>query len=257
MTSASLSEESQPVEQQQVDAVAPAASAVPEPETLDPDEVRRRLSLNSPELVAAIFDMTQQRLKFEEGRHGHLNSKATALLTAAGLSLTVVSTIGAALGPYVKHLSSGARLAAIVCLCITVLPGFLAAIWAVRAMLVRADYSVPSMHAIFDKTILSEANAHDPSHSGHDDASARKYGLMEYQKFLTAHLWEVAASHSKVHEDKATKIRRGQWAFVIFLGLIFCGCIAAFWAFSSRRDNSPSSQAAQETSTADPGVPQS
>ena len=60
-------------------------------------DLARILTINSSKLVEELWTLTQKQVDFEIARHGRLEAKATSLLTATGLSLTVAFTFGATL----------------------------------------------------------------------------------------------------------------------------------------------------------------
>src|SRR6187399_3077726 len=60
-------------------------------------ELAARVTLGSPKLVEELWNISQKQLDIEIARHTRLDTKATSLLTAAGLSLTVAFTFGSTL----------------------------------------------------------------------------------------------------------------------------------------------------------------
>ncbi len=205
------------------------------PTELTEETLRERLALNSPELVDQLFLLVQNLIATETGRQTRLDAKATSLLTAAGLALTVTTGfVGATLARPDLKWPAPVLGAACVLFAIGVILALLAAIWAVRALRVRDSYRTAHEDALFNPALLLEANASAPDESGpsqvddradKEDAQRRVFGLMEYRKHLIPHYWSILCQHRAVHEGKARLIRDGQLLFLFFLGDLILVCI--------------------------------
>ena len=207
-------------------------------------ELQDRLTLNSPELVRELYDVAQQRVAAEVGRQTRLDTKATSLLTAAGLSLTVAFTFGSTLISRPEPFEHwhwwviGAFAGAIVL-------GLSAAILAVRTLLVRGQYLMVNERAVLDFAILDDAN--DPVALRDDDemedTDKRMFGVMEFQKHMIVQLWMVAQRHQRNHTAKSNLIKIGQWFFLGFLAALLVVCIFIVLGASSSHAARPSSVA--------------
>jgi hypothetical protein len=199
-------------------------------EMLTDDEVRDRLAINSPELVAELLTLVQGQLAAETGRQTRIEGKATSLLTAAGLSLTVAFSFGGLL------ISKENRFTfphfVIFAFILALVLGLSSAICAVAALFVRGKYRAPEGTALFDPETLALANATPKDETPEipprvpspgattSDKDEREYGLMAYRKYLIPHFWDILRCHRLVHEEKAKIIKVGQGLFVGFLGVL-------------------------------------
>jgi len=190
-------------------------------EILTEKDVRERLALNSPELVAELLVHVQGLLATETGRQTRVDAKATSLLTAAGLSLTVAFTFGGLLIAKPNNGSFDPWVTVTFALAVT--SGLIAAIHAVAALFVRGDYGSVAGETLFDVETLKAANDMMKDEEATDaptDKEKREFGVMEYRKYLIPHLWEVFRQRSLVHEKKASRIKWGQGFFIAFLVLL-------------------------------------
>lgn len=194
-----------------------------------------RLKLSSPELVAELFSLTKGRLEEEDKRQTRLDTKATSLLTASGVSVTVSATLGSALVTHASKLHPFMAYAVGAAFLLAVGLGLRAARIAMKALRVRSGFKTASEHAILDAEILFRANAQPQSKSNgqqpDDDPELRAYGLMEYRKYLVLHLWPIAQEHNGINSEKASDVALGQCRFIQFLGAIFLTCVLAVFGF--------------------------
>jgi hypothetical protein len=187
-------------------------------EMLTEAQVLDRLTVNSPELVAELLALVQGELAAETGRQTRIDAKATSLLTAAGLSLTVAFTFGGLLLTRDNSFSFGHWVTLIFALALVC--GLSAAVHAVWALLVRGEYKALDGETLFDVGTLAQANDVLKDDTDTPDKEKREFGVMEYRKFLIPNLWGVVRDHRMVHDDKAKIIKRGQLFFLSFLGLL-------------------------------------
>lgn len=220
-------------EMQQVATAAaePAASATDDaqkPLVFTRAMLRDALNINSPKLIKELYDIVQRRITYETGRQQRIDAKATSLLTASGVSVTLAFTFTAAIsspqGVVLFHgifnYLLGTFGAALAC-------GFAAAACAIRALLVTKGYSTPSDDVIFDAKLLRDANAIEPDpdpKKGETEAMAEDWRLMKYQRQVIEHFWWIGDNHARTHERKALWVRTGQWAFAGFLILLMAVC---------------------------------
>jgi hypothetical protein len=235
-------------EMQQVATAAaePAASATDDaqkPPGFTRAMLRDALNINSPKLIKELYDIVQRRITYETGRQQRIDTKATSLLTASGVSVTLAFTFTAAITsetgvklfhPIFNYLLAtfGAALAC----------GFAAAALAVRALLVTKGYSTPSDEVIFDAKLLREANAIEPDpdpKKGETEAMAEDWRLMKYQRQVIEHFWWIGDNHARTHERKALWVHKGQCAFAGFLILLLAVCGWVGFAVYSQDHHAP------------------
>ncbi len=213
-----------------------APPAIPPGGNLSPAVVRDRLRLNSPELVENIYELAKAQVAYETGRQGRLDSKATSLLTASGLSVTVAFSFGTTLITYGSRFDG----VVIVAYAAAVSLGLTAAILAVAALKVAGTYTTVSDHAVFDAGELPRANW--PTWEGDEAveiAERLRFGVMRYQKHLIAHLWEIYRANAAQNEIKATRIKYGQYVFVAFL-IALLACAGLVFRVVSTNERQPS-----------------
>jgi len=199
--------------------------------SLSEDEIIARLRLNSSKLVKEIYEIALRRVQYESGRQQRLDAKATSLLTATGLSLTVAFTFGATL------LSAGGQAAfhefynyVLLLFYSAISLGIVSAGFALGALLVRSGYATVRDTAVFNVALLQKANQLANA-EGDDDAEDN--ALMVYQRGLIPHIWKIGTAHERQHETKALVIKIGQSVFGLFLLAVLCLCISVGIALSS------------------------
>ena len=194
------------------------ASVKPTPEPLTEAQLDAALQLHSPVLVKDLYEAAQRQMAFETGRQGRLDAKATGLLQAAGLALTVASTFGAQLAARSGYLKSLPWLL-LVMIGGTLLAGLGAAFMAIWALKVRdGEYLTVNERTLFSPDVLEAA---DSGEAGEQEAAAAVF-----RRAMTVHLWQIVQRQEQVHHAKAKWIQRGQIAFGLFLlGLLALGAI--------------------------------
>lgn len=185
---------------------------------LTQDVIFDRLQEAPPQLVKEINDLVVRQMATETGRQQRLDAKATSLLGAVGLTLTVLSTFGVQL---VTSLAPAAQLhpkltmalgaAALIATGL----GLLAAVCAVRALGIRSFDGVAE-GAIFSRDAIQAARAEG---EGKDEQEA---GVAVYRRMMIEHLWPVVKAQERNQHEKAQFVR---WGHRFFLG--FLGCIPA------------------------------
>ena len=165
------------------------------------------MRLRSTKLVDEVYDLAKRQIASEDRRETNLGAKAVSLLSVTGLSLTVAFTFGGVLLQRPEYLAAlgTARLPLVVGpYALALLAGMAASWFAVRALLVRSDYRDVAEEDVFGKELEGADEKVDA-------------GLPVYRRFLTVHLWLIFQETSKIHEQKATQIARGQKCFFAFL----------------------------------------
>jgi len=125
---------------------------------LAPKELAERLRLKSPALVDEIYSIAQRQTQAEAGRQTRLDAKASSLLTAAGLSLTVAFTFGGqvllARATELRQLGAVRWSIVLVTFLLAIVTGLLASIFAVMALRVREYLSV-NEQTVFDVALCA------------------------------------------------------------------------------------------------------
>lgn len=168
------------------------------------------MCLRSPKLVDELYDLAKRQIASEDKRETNLAAKAVSLLSATGLSLTVAFTFGGVLlqrPEYLTALGSARLPLVVVPYALALLAGMTASWFALRSLLVRSDYRDVAEEDVFGKELSAADEKVDE-------------GLPAYRRFLTVHLWLIAQEISKIHDQKATQIARGQRCFFAFLLLL-------------------------------------
>ncbi|WP_147468404.1 hypothetical protein [Corallococcus interemptor] len=131
---------------------------------LDADELINRLRLNSPDLAEELYKISKEYLASETARENNLNAKATSLLTASGLSLTVAFTFGGMLIQHPEYLSSLWGLWPYIVPIfygVALLAGLSASAIAVWSLLIRGDYVGISEQDVFNPSVLIDSDRLD------------------------------------------------------------------------------------------------
>ncbi|MGK3964995.1 hypothetical protein WMF01_30925 [Sorangium sp. So ce1667] len=184
---------------------------------LDQQTLEQRLTLGWPGLINELYQFAQRQLQFETGRQTRLDAKATSLLSAAGLSLTVAFTFGGLLlaNKEVLRANIGWYYSAVAGFGLAIILGLGAAGFALAALKVRDANRGISEDAVFNEELLKRA----------EDESADEQAVAEYRKSLTVHLWTIAQAQHMLHERKAKIIQRGQVAFMAFMCAVALVCV--------------------------------
>lgn len=182
-----------------------------EPPPLKPEEIAEALRAASPTLAKELYELVQRQLNDWIGRQSRTDTKATGLLGAAGLAVTVAFAFGGQI-----LLNGGAKLrpglvtAAVGCFVVAIVFGFGVAALALSALFIRDSYMAVNERAIFDAELLN----------GGDTPA-------EYQKSMAIHIWEIVQNHAAMHQQKVRLIRTGQGFFLAFIAAMLgvCMCI--------------------------------
>lgn len=146
---------------------------------------------------------------------GAVDAKATGLLQAVGLSLTVL----AMMAPRLPENARGPGLWGLWVVLLLGLSTALMAIWALRVR--KGEYATVNERTLFSKELLADADSHEKDKQ--DEAVTMFY------RTTTAHLWQIVQAQERIHNAKAEWIWRGQMAFggfllgVLLLGFAFLG----------------------------------
>ncbi len=237
--------------------IAPASMTPPG--LLSGDELAKRLARFSPDLVEEVAKVAKDALAGENGRESSLNGKATSLLTASGLSLTVAFTFGGMLLQHPEYLDplSGGWAATVAFLYgAALLSGLAATGWALGALFVTSKYVGISESNVFDPAVFAESDRLDfESQNGGKEKGAPpvqavqegyavedpppfpKSGTAYFRRFMTAHLWQIYQEHFRIHRAKAKRIWKGQVFFGLFLvALATLGLILAWISLAQQRE---------------------
>lgn len=212
-------------------------------------ELIRRLKRSSPELTNEVYELAKSQVQYEAGRQARLDAKATSLLTASGLAITLAFVFGGALINLSLNREVGwwivvAYLAAVLC-------GLVAAWHAIKALRVREDYLTLNDEAVFNDEILTLADRMETETEGGKGA-----GVRDYQRYMIVQLWEISRQHHANHEEKASWIKRGQsWLFGFIVALfLICLVIGFGLIFGHGLRQDPAAPGSPAASSADPGA---
>lgn len=179
------------------------------------DDVVEAMRLNSPALVAEVYETTRRNADNYNQKHARLDSKATTLLSVIGLSLTVVFTYGGQLvlgqANVIKALGRGRWLFLTTSFSLAALAGICAGICAAAALLVR-DHAEMTDRNIYDAKALREADVLE-----HEEQNK---GVADYRRSLTIHMWSIVKQRESKLGKKAGWIQAGQICFFAFLALL-------------------------------------
>src|SRR5262245_4656630 len=129
------------------------------PKFLTPEELVDRFCVFSPGIVADLHSLTLQNLQTEDARESRLDAKASILLLASSLVLALVVVLGAILlrSRALDTFGRGA-LPFVVLYIATLLAGLLAAVGAVRVLLVSGEYRGIDECAVLNADELAAAD---------------------------------------------------------------------------------------------------
>jgi hypothetical protein len=198
------------------------ASRPEPPNYLDKTEIVRRLQLNSKDLVDHIHTISLRLLDGDDKRGSALDSKATSLLGAVGLSLTVAFTFGGTLLEHPERFSGIGLLvykAVVSIYAIALLSGIVAGYFALRALQIRAHRGIDEQDFL-RSDVLYESETEETG------------GVTFYKRYLVAHYLNISHQNTVVYDDKAFRIQIGQRFFFLFLlVLLFIGGAMVWSAF--------------------------
>jgi hypothetical protein len=203
--------------------IAVQAKTAPEP-YMTKAQLKACLRLGSIELVAEVWAITQKQVDVEATRHTRLETKATALLTAIGLSLTIAFTFGATLMSKAAVDFAEHRTWILFSFGCAIITGLISALLALRAVMVTGQRQVEES-AIFGDVLQSSDR-----HKTEDE----KEGLMRYRQSLIMHFWEIRNQYDLTYRQKVKFVKWGQRAFAGFLTALLSLCIPIVLAVISK-----------------------
>jgi hypothetical protein len=203
-------------------AISPSAEvAVKQPKEPPPlvgEELRKRAALHSPELVAELHSVVLRQIAEEATREARIDTKATSLLSAVGISISLLSAF---MGPsVVKALSNAAGWLSFFVYALLLLAALSAigtGIVAVLVLRVRG-YGTPHDEAIWNAGELSAADAKNDDKP--EEAHDRVLGVAQYRRYMLVSMWEAHVKTRGVNDRRAKNLLRGQWVFVGFCVLL-------------------------------------
>jgi hypothetical protein len=206
---------------------------------LDGVELKRRLSLESPDLIDDAQALGLQKIQAEEQRESRLDGKAQGLLASTALSLTVAFSFGGLVLKDPQYLDGlrvyeiGRHDATLVVVWLyagALVCGLLASYVAMRALYVRGGYKVVDIHAVLGSIL--------PLADRQGDAARATY-----RRYVAGHYWQIAQVNERLYDRKADRIKLGQRLFLGFLVcLIAIGFALCFAARDSVLHHKPSSE---------------
>jgi len=157
---------------------------------LSPERLVENLAVSSSPLIEELLRVAREQLAKEDAREALLNAKASSLLAASGVSLTVTATFVAIL---LQHRAAIARvgdpatdvavgLATLYALALVL--GVLAAWQALRALLIRDDYRTLDDEEIFEGELLHAADSQGRQEDALTAHSRRMRPLLDWTPAL-------------------------------------------------------------------------
>jgi hypothetical protein len=192
----------------------PTVSGFEDERPMTEQEVTEALRLNSATLVAEVYDTARRNVDNFGQKLARLDQKATTLLAAIGLSLTVALTYGSQVA--LARANGSVPRFVLVTFWIAMFLGISAGICATFALFVR-DHAEVSDRAIFNAKELREADDlefADPT-----------TGLASYRRALTVHLWLVAKQREAKSLVKGQAVKNAQFFFLLFIVSILLICV--------------------------------
>ena len=209
-----------------------ASSATAPPSKLEKAEIARLLTGLPNAVAEQIFKVVEGQVNAETARQQRIDAKATSLLTAVGLSLTVAFSFGAVLlkdGRTYWH-DTGVHTWVVVVFGAALLTGVVAAFCALLAVMVRT-YDGMNERAVFSEQVLDRvrevaSETQDlPGDQSAKRAAAQEAALAQYQMSMIMQMWQIVQGIRQNHARKTPLVKGGQVALVLFLG-----CIAILFA---------------------------
>lgn len=181
----------------------------------DPFEQKAReaLAVESPDLAKAVYDIAQKQLDVVAARQTRTDAKATSMLGAVGLCLTVVTTTATILTRDKKAFADPWSYPTFLLACLFILLTTIAAIASgVQALRALSVKRLPTLtfQDIFDDAALLEA----------DHQSDAKAAAGHYQRMITARLGSILARTMVLQKDQAKLVRDAQLYFFVFIACL-------------------------------------
>lgn len=211
-------------------------------------QIESRLQLVNPELAKEVLDFAKAQVQAEGTRHTMLNTKAMAIVTAAGISMSVTFTVATALasGKVVVPVWLIGTFAA------AGLVGIATVALGVRALLVKDGFALVSDHAVFDEKALAFADAPTGCEDLKEPKDKYAYGVAAYRQHMAVHLWSVAAQDHEQLDRKASEVYHSQVCFIAFVCLILACEICLFGVISSQTNDAREAAAASSAAAKGP-----
>jgi hypothetical protein len=173
-------------------------------------ELEERFTLRSPALLKELYELAERATKAENDRAAALDLKASYLLNAVGLTLTIAFTFGGEIliGRRAQLMQLGAWRwgFAISSGIVAVAAGLLSAGLALYALRVRGDHLAIDVHAALEPNLLRAA----------DDASGEE-AVATYHRTMAINSWLCAQRALGLQEERAGFIFASQCLFFLFL----------------------------------------
>lgn len=182
------------------------------PGSLRPEDLEDRLRLNNTDLVKEVYDLAQKHVVSETARQQRLDTKATNLLAASGVSISAAVAIGGQVlvkGHSELRIGLDAWQALMFFFVLAVGLALFAAASAVWALRVTGESRALNDQDVFNTAKLEEADA--------DEAG----GVAFYQRWMTIQLWGIGEAAIRSNTRKSKTIRYGQFSFLGFMGSLF------------------------------------
>jgi hypothetical protein len=211
-------------------------------------DVRARLNVSSPELVKELHENAIRMLNAECERQKSLEAKASSLLAASGLAVTLTFAFGSAIterpGNFHEWIIYPYASACIF--------GLLTAGYAVWALMIR-NYAALNEETIFNDAVIKDAD--EPAAFAADDTMPYtekwSYGLRNYRAFVVPHIVRICQINAAHHKRKAELIAWGQRLFFGFILSVISVCllIAVGLSYKNGHGETPASKPSAGTAS--------
>jgi hypothetical protein len=169
--------------------------------------IARAFKRGSPELVEEMLKQGIREFDAEAARISRLELKATGMLTAAGLTLTLVTSVGIGVLAAKERLLSGNWLTGFsVAFAVAIAAGAATTGFAMYALRLTAT-SVPEVKLLLDHAELEKV----------DNAADRDLGLRDYRAIVGAQIWYCAFRNRATINTKIKAVKWAQFSFVLLV----------------------------------------
>jgi hypothetical protein len=201
------------------------------------EEIQSRLEGATPEAAKGVFEAVKVVLDAEQKRAPVIDARATSMLGAAGLSMSVIFTFGTYLVKKDLGLNGVESCAVVALYVLALLSGILSALLSLLVLFVRDDHPVADENAIFRREALVPPATE-----------------CTYRNQLSVHFWSIYQYLTRKHVRKARRLRWAQTTFMVFLVLVsFLGGVIAM---SSAKNSTQNTQNTKMTTITSPSTSQ-
>ena len=182
--------------------------------TLSAEDIVKRLEKADEKVVNEVYDLATKQLAAEDTLATRLDSKATALLSVAGFSMTIAFSFGGwSLLDNIKKIALGKSIA--VALVVVLVVGLVTCLFAWIALRMRKNYKWIDENEVFHEGVLSKKDT----------------ATYDYKIHMATHQWLIWQKRFAITEERAKWTSYGQLSFVVFLsGILALSCLTTYSA---------------------------